>query len=129
MRLKRAFLKTMIVNATLMILAGLFVFVFASPIVRILFGQGWEIAIPVVKLLSILGVTRGIASSTNSLLVAKAKQKYCAIVTFISATGLLVTITPLIVKFGIIGAGYAAIFGTLISVPFSIYFITKTLKN
>jgi lipopolysaccharide exporter len=128
-RLKSAFLKNTLVNFVLMSLTGIFIFIFASPIVNILFGNGWEAAIPVVKLLSILGVVRGVASSTNSLLVAKEKQKYSAIVQIVSTLGLWLTILPLTHTYGIIGAGVAAIIGTLISVPFTIYFINKTLKT
>jgi len=128
-RLKRAFFKTLAINGSLMIAAGVLVYLFASPIVKILFGQGWEAAIPAVKLLSILGVTRGIAASTNSLLVAKKKQKYSAIVTLVSALGLLTTIVPLTKTYGIIGAGLSAIIGTLISLPLTIYFVRKTLNE
>ncbi len=128
-RLKKAFVKTITANALIMTLAGIIVYIFASPIVKILFGQEWDAAIPVVRLLSVLGVVRGIASSTNSLLVAKTKQKYSAVVTFVSSVGLLVTIVPLIHKYDIIGAGVAAIIGTVISLPFTIYFVNKTLKE
>ena len=128
-RLKRAFVKTTIVNATLMVLAGIFVYIFASPIVKIIFGQGWEAAIPVVRLLAVFGVTRGIAVSPNTFLVAKSKQKYSAIVAFVSAAGLLITIMPLIRSYGIIGAGLAAIIGTLISLPLTIYFVNKTFTE
>lgn len=128
-RLKKAFIKNVIASAILMIGAGVIVYLFAEPIVRIIFGPGWEAAIPVVKLLSVLGVVRGVAASTYSLFVAKLKQKYLAIVTFISATGLLITIVPLVHRYGIIGAGISAIIGTLIALPLTIYFIRKTFKH
>lgn len=128
-RLKSAFIKNTVVNFILMTSAGIFVFIFAGPIVNILFGKGWESAIPVVKLLSVLGVVRGVASSTNSLLVAKEKQKYSAIVTIVSTLGLWITILPLTKSYGIIGAGASAIIGTLISLPFTVYFVFKTLKT
>ena len=128
-RLKKAFLKNTLVNFILMSLAGIFIFVFAAPIVHILFGKGWEVAIPVVKLLSILGVVRGVASSTGSLLIAKEKQKYTAIVTMVSALGLWATIIPFTRNYGIIGAGLSAIVGTLISIPFTIYFTRRVLKT
>lgn len=128
-RLKKAFINNTIVNTVLMTLAGIFIFAFASPIVHILFGKGWEAAIPVVRLLSILGVTRGIASSTNSFLVAKIKQKYSAVVTFVSTLGLWITILPLVKAYGIIGAGIAAIIGTLISLPLTFYYVRKTLRS
>lgn len=88
-----------------------------------------DAAIPVVKLLSILGVVRGVALSTGSLLIAKEKQKYSAVITFVSMLGLWVTIIPLVHLYGIIGAGISAIIGTLISLPFTIYFVNKTLKS
>lgn len=59
-RLRAAFFTNTIVNVVLMTLAGIFIFVFASPIVHIVLGPGWEGAIPVVKLLAVLGVVRGL---------------------------------------------------------------------
>ena len=126
-RLKAAFIKNILVNFILMSLAGIFIFIFAAPIVQILFGKGWENAIPVVKLLSVLGVVRGVVGSTGSLLVAKKKQKYAAIVTIVSTLGLWLTIIPLIHLYGIIGAGISAIIGALISLPFTAYYVRKTL--
>jgi O-antigen/teichoic acid export membrane protein len=126
-RLTKAFIKNTLVNFVLMSLAGVIIFIFASPIVNVLFGKGWEIAVPVVKLLSVLGVIRGVAGSTGSLLIAKGKQKYTAIMTIVSTIGLWVTIIPLTHAYGIMGAGIAAIIGTLISVPFTVYYVFKTL--
>ncbi len=128
-RLKSAFLKNTLVNFALMTAAGVFIYIFAGPIVNILFGKGWETAVPVVKLLSVLGVVRGVASSTGSLLVAKEKQKYTAVVTIVSTLGLWVSIIPLTHAYGIIGAGLSAIIGTLISLPLTIYFVNKTLRS
>lgn len=128
-RLKSAFIKNSLVNFILMATAGILIFIFAAPIVQILFGIGWESATPVVKLLSILGVVRGVAGSTNSLLVAKEKQKYSAIVMIVSTLGLWLSIVPLINAYGILGAGMAAIIGTLVSLPFTGYFIYITLKG
>lgn len=127
-RLKRAFLKNTIVNALLMIPFGIMIFIFAELIVKYLFGPGWEGAVPVVKLLSVLGIVRGIAGSTNSLLVARERQKYSAISTMVSTAVMLSSIIPLIRIYGVLGAGMAAILGTIVSLPFTIFFIIKTLK-
>lgn len=127
-RLRSAFWKNTLVNFVLMTGAGIFIFIFAGPIVQILFGKGWEAAVPVVKLLSILGVVRGVAGSTGSLLVAKEKQKYSAIITMVSTIGLWITIIPLTHAYGIIGAGLSAIFGALISIPLTIYYVRKSLR-
>lgn len=128
-RLKRAFYMNTAVNAFLMTIAGILIFTFATLIVHIVLGPGWEGAIPVVKLLAVLGVVRGISASTSSLLMAKQRQKDTAIVTLVSAVGLLIPIVPLVNAYGIIGAGIAAIIGTLISLPLTVYYILKTLKS
>jgi lipopolysaccharide exporter len=128
-RLKSAFFKNTLVNFILMTGAGIFIFIFAGPIVHILFGKGWDAAIPVVKFLTILGVVRGVASSTNSMLVAREKQKYSAIITLVSTLGLWATIIPLTKIYGIIGAGMAATLGTLISLPVTIYYVRKSLTQ
>jgi len=128
-RLKSAFLKNTLANFVLMTAAGIFIFIFAAPIVHILFGKGWDTAIPVVKLLSVLGVVRGVAASTGSLLIAKENQKYTAVITIVSTLGLWATIIPLTRAYGLIGAGMSAIFGTLISLPFTLYYVRKTLKD
>lgn len=127
-RLKTAFIKNTLVNFVFMGFAGIIIYIFAEPIVNLILGSGWESAIPVVKLLSVLGVVRGVAGSTNSLLVAREKQKYSAIVMIVSTLGLWLSIVPLINAYGIIGAGMAAIIGTVVSLPFTGYFIFKTLK-
>lgn len=128
-RLRSAFIKNTLVNFVLMGTAGILIYIFATPIVNIILGSGWESAIPVVKLLAVLGVVRGVAGSTNSLLVAKENQKYAAIVTLVSTLGLWATIVPLVNAYGILGAGTAAIIGTAISLPFTCYFIFKTLND
>ena len=128
-RLKRAFIKNFLVTSILMISSGIFIFIFATPIVEILLGKGWEMTIPVIRLLTILGVVRGIATSSSSLLVAMVKQKYATIVVIVSTLGLLATIVPLVKTYGIIGAGLAAITGTVVSLPFTIYYVGKALKE
>jgi len=128
-RLKSAFVKNTIVNFILMTLTGIFIFIFAGPIVQILLGKGWEAAIPVVKLLSILGVVRGVAGSTSSLLIAKREQKYTAVVMMISTLGLWVSIVPLVRAFGILGAGIAAILGAFVAFPVQIYLVAKVLRR
>lgn len=127
-RIKNAFIKNTAVNAILMTGAGIFIFIFAKMIVQIVLGPGWDAAIPVVKLLAVLGVVRGIASSTGSLLMAKKRQKDTAIIAIISSLGLLIPIVPLVNTYGIMGAGFAAIIGTLVSLPFTFYYVYRIFK-
>lgn len=124
-----AFAKNTLVNIVLMIPAGIIIYFFANPIVKILLGNNWMDAVPLVKLLAILGVVRGIANSTNSLLISLHKQKYSATINMVSTLGLWIFLIPLVRNFGSSGAAMASIYGTLISIPFTIYFVNKALKS
>ncbi len=124
-----AFIKNTLVNILLIIPSGLIIYFFADPIVRILLGSAWTLAIPIVKILAVLGIIRGIANSTHSFLVSQERQKYSAIITFVSAFGLWIFLIPLVQKYGSSGAAYASILGTLISIPFTIYFVHKAIKS
>lgn len=124
-RLKRAFAKTLLVVSFLSIPFGTIIFIFSKEIVLLLLGAEWISIIPVLRILAIFSVVRAISGSTSALFLSVNKQEYVAIATFFSITGLLLTITPLVYNFGLMGAGIAALIGTLIAVPVFAYFSFK----
>jgi O-antigen/teichoic acid export membrane protein len=77
--------------------------------------------------LSLYGIARSITGSTYPLFFALKKQNYVTIATFVSAIGLFGSIFPLIKMYGIIGAGFAAIIGSFISLPVSLFLTWKLL--
>lgn len=127
-RLLSAFIKNVVATAALVIPAGILIYLFADQIVLVILGPTWIETIPAVKLLAFLGIIRGISTSVNSFFVASKLQKYVVATTLVSVVVLCTSIIPLVRSFGIMGAGGAALLGTLASLPVNIFFIRKTLS-
>jgi len=126
-RLKWAFLRTIVFVSILAIPFGIILIIFPSEIIRTVLGEKWLSMVPVLKILAIFGVIRAISGSTSALFLAIGKQQYVTVVTLASIIGLAIPIIPLTVKFGIIGAGVAVLIGSLVSLPFMIYYSIRTL--
>ncbi len=128
-RLLAAFGRTFVVSSIFVVLLSMGIFLFARPIVLILFNSTWVDAIPVIQVLCFVGMVRGITLSVNSLFMALEKQNYVTVTTFASMTGLLVTIVPLVARYGLIGAGFAALIGTIVAIPVELYYFVKVSKE
>lgn len=128
-RLWKAFIKT---TAILTLLTGTIsavIYFFAYPIVSIFLGNQWLSIVPVVKLLAIYGVLRAIFGSTSALFLAVKKQNYVTVMTFFRVLGLAVTIIPLVIMYGLVGAVYSAMISVVIEIPVIIYLVWKTFKS
>jgi lipopolysaccharide exporter len=128
-RLKDAFLKVTATIAVLVIPFGFVLFFFANPVVRIVLGEKWLMAVPVVRVLAIFGIVRSISGSAYSLFLGVNKQEYATYTTLVSILGLAITIYPLVLKYGIVGAGYSGLIGALVSAPLFVYYSFKILKK
>ncbi len=128
-RLKRMMTKSVIGVTLLMLVVGLGVFILAGPIVRILLGDKWIAAIPVVRVLAITGLFRGLSFSFNSIFVALERQKFVTMIIFTSMSGLLITIVPLVKQYGLIGAAYASALGSILSIPVAIICMKRLLDS
>ena len=126
-RIKKAYLKVLVVTSVITVPFGLVMLLLAEPFVIIFLGNQWLEVVPVLKVLSVFGVIRAISGSSSALFLALKKQEYITIVTLASILGLALTILPLIKYYGIVGAGYSTIIGALASIPFMYYFARKEL--
>ena len=127
-RLLRAFVKTTLGLSVLVIPFGVFLFFFPQ-IVVLLLGPNWEPAVPVLRVLSVLGIVRAISGSSSALFLAVNKANYVTFVTLASIIGLAVTIIPFVSNFGLTGAAASAILGSLLALPLFIYFIRSVFKK
>lgn len=128
-RLKEAFAKSMLGSSLLVTLAGVLIYLFAKPIVAILLGNNWLEAIPVVKILSVFGIIKGILGPSLSLFLAVGKQEYAAVTTLVGIIALAIPIIPLTHAFGLLGTGYAVIISSAATVPFIVYYVAKIFKE
>jgi len=127
-RLLHAFVKTTLGLSALVIPFGVFLFFFPQ-IVVLLLGPNWEPAVPVLRVLSVLGIVRAISGSSSALFLAVNKANYVTFVTLASIIGLAVTIIPFVSNFGLTGAAASAILGSLLALPLFIYFIRSVFKK
>ena len=125
LRLKRAFIKSLAATAILVLPLGIALLVFPSPVVRIILGERWLAIVPVVRVMSFFGVIRALTISSYPLFLALKKQEYVSLVTLVGIAGLGVSIVPLVVKYGIMGAGLSAIIGSIAAVPVVAYYLVK----
>lgn len=128
-RLKKSFLKTTLVLFLITLPFGLILFFYAKEIISILLGNQWVSIVPVVKLLLIYGIIKSVSGTTSSLFLAKGKQEYITLVTLAGFLGLAIPIIPLVLHFGIIGAGISVIIGSAVTLPVIGIFVSKTFRK
>ncbi len=128
-RLKRAYFRSVLLIAGVAIpLGGLFL-LFPDLIIRIILGDQWLAASSVLQVLALFGVMRAISISCIAPLYALEKQEYVTVITLISLGGMLATVFPFIEWWGLVGAGYAALAGTIIAFPVIFYAINKVFQE
>lgn len=128
-RLIIAFWKTTGIISLLTIVAGGIIFLFPNVVITIILGPQWLSAVTVLRILAIYGILRAMLGSSSALFLAIGKQSYVTAMTFIRFSALIITIYPLVLKYGIIGAGYSALFSAVVEIPVIAYFVIRIIKN
>jgi lipopolysaccharide exporter len=126
-RIRKAFLKSILLISVVAVPLGIIAFGFADYIVNILLGPNWKGIIPVFKILIVFGVLRTISGYASSLFLGFNKQKYVSVVTFISLLGLAIFIYPLVLRMGMVGAAHSALIGSMLAIPFFLFFVVRLL--
>lgn len=128
-RLFKAFLKSTAAISVSASVIGLIIFNFPREIILLLLGEQWLSAAQVLQVLALYGVLRAIFGSASTVFLAKGKQQYVTYMTFVRFLGLLITIYPLVLWFGIIGAAYAALFSVLLEIPIIMYYLFNIFRH
>ncbi|MEK7502621.1 MAG: oligosaccharide flippase family protein [Patescibacteria group bacterium] len=128
-RLKKAYIKTTLLIAVL-VLPVLFLFlVFPEQLILLFLGRQWTDAADILKVLAIFAVISTIGSTSSAVFYAVKKQKYVTIISAISFVVMITSIIPLISAFGLVGAGIAVIFGSISATPFVVYYLLKVFSE
>ncbi len=128
-RLWKAFMKVSLLSSLGGIMLSGAIFILAKPIILIFMGGQWVQAIPVVQVLALYGAIRTIFGNFAPLFLALGKQDYVAKMTFVRVAALLIAIIPLVMKFNMVGAGYAMLLSIFAEIPFILYFTFSVFKN
>ncbi len=116
-RLKKGFIKIILFVSAFSIPLGIAIFLFPKDLFILIFSQKWEDTADVLKPLAIYGVIRGISGVTSSLFLSLSKQNYVAGITFLRFAVLLITIVPLTINIGILGAAYSVLISGVMELP------------
>ncbi|MEK7502573.1 MAG: lipopolysaccharide biosynthesis protein [Patescibacteria group bacterium] len=127
-RLLSAFLKVLVTTSIAACVLGLFIFIFAKEIILLFMGSQWIQAVPVVQVLIFYGIIRTILGNFTSVFLSVGRQDYVARMTFFRVIGLTITIVPLVIFFGLVGAGYSVLISVFFEIPVVIYFSYKVFK-
>ncbi len=128
-RLISAFWKSTGVISFLTIIAGGIIFLFPKEVITVILGQQWVSAAPVLRVLSIYGIIRAAMGPSSAMFLALEKQRYVTFMIFVRFITLIITIYPLVIYFGMVGAGYSALLSSLTEFPIILYFIYKISKG
>jgi O-antigen/teichoic acid export membrane protein len=120
-RLWRAFRKTLMIVVLLTLPFGIAFYFFPKQLILLFLGSQWLPAVPVLQILAIFGVARAISGTPSSLFFALGKQTYVTAITLVSFLALAITIVPFTYWFGLVGAGYSAVFATFTAIPVIAY--------
>ncbi len=128
-RLRKAFIKTQLVIASLTIPLGIILFIFPTEIVSLILGEKWLGAVVILPTLAVFGVIRATSGSASALFLAVGKQEYVTAATLVSTLGLIIPLIPLVMKYGIYGAALSALIGSIAAVPVFVYYALKVLNT
>jgi O-antigen/teichoic acid export membrane protein len=126
-RLVSAYLKITILIIAASVPFGLFVILFPEFVVNFLLGKQWLDAVSLLRILIVYGVLRSIIANYSALFLAKKRQEYVAMITLVSFLGMAASIFPLILRYGLLGAAWAPLIGTLLTYPFVWYLFKQRL--
>jgi len=127
-RLKAAFFKTLGVILFLVAIFGAIIFIFSRPLILIFLGSKWLSIEPVLKVLAVFGVLKSVLNFSYSVFLALKMQKTVMLSELFGIVGMGVAIYPMVMKYGIVGAGYSTIIAFVCSLPVVIYGLRKVFK-
>lgn len=127
-RLKMAFVKTLFTVLGLIIPIALFFYMFSTEITLLIFGDQWLAVVPLIKMLSIFAVLKGIIISLNPLFNALGRQDIIAKLSLVGLIVMILVIVPFIQNYGPLGVGYTMAIAALATLPFIHYYLKKVLS-
>jgi len=127
-RLKAAFLKTLGVIVLLVATFGAVILIFPRPLILIFLGAGWLSIEPVLKVLAVFGVLKSVLNFGYSVFLALKMQKIVMLSELFGIIGMGIVIYPMVMKYGVLGAGYSTIIAFTCSLPVVIYGLKKVFK-
>jgi O-antigen/teichoic acid export membrane protein len=116
-RLKRAYLRTLLVISISSLFISSLLFLFPHQLIRLTLGVRWLAAAEPLRILALFGLTKAIGSSAAPLFLSMGKPHLMAKITGLKFLVLAVLLIPLTLKFNLIGTSMAVLFSSLAIQP------------
>jgi len=126
-RLRKAYFRTLSTTSLLVIPVGLILILFPEKVILILLGQKWLGAVGVLRILAVSGIVRAIMGTAGAVYLSLRRQEYTTVISVVRFLVILVSVVPLTLKYGIMGAGISSLLAVLSTVPVNIYFLSRML--
>jgi O-antigen/teichoic acid export membrane protein len=127
--LKKTFYKSLAAIFSLALVFGIIILFFARPIILLFLGPNWLVVESVLKILAIFGILKSILNSSYSLFLSLKMQKAVMLSELFGIIGMGIAIYPMVMKYGIVGAGYSTIIAVLCSFPVVIFNVKKIFHS
>jgi O-antigen/teichoic acid export membrane protein len=124
-RLRKAFFKTIGVILLIVSFFGFAILIFSKPLILIFLGSKWLTIEPVLKVLAIFAVFKSLLNFSYSIFLALKMQKTVMLSELFGIVGMGIAIYPMVMKYGIVGAGYSTIIAFICSLPVVIYSLKR----
>ena len=125
--LQREFLSVMSMVALLAVPAVAGFAVCAPFLVLLLLGPKWVQAADIIEILSFFGITQVMQSNAYSAFLALGRPQVFARITWVNVAILVALLIALTPSHGLIGAAWAYVVASVITLPVGFYFITRYL--
>lgn len=126
--LARGYVDLLSVILVLIVPAGIGIAVIADPLVRILLGEKWVEAIPLIQILAIFGLLRASISNSSSVFLALGRPDLMVALTTFQVVLLGAGFLIFVPSGGAIYAAYVALSAACVQVPLVLYLLMRSLR-
>ncbi len=127
-RLRRAYIRAILLIVVVVSPISLLFLLFPKQLIFLFLGPNWIQAADVLRVLAVFAMISALGSPSGAVFYSVKKQKYVTVISIVSFVVMISSIFPLINQFGLIGAGIAAVLGSLATLPFMTYYLIKALR-
>jgi len=128
-RLENAFAKVFTLSTTLLTLITVPIMLLAEDITAILYGSKWKAAAPLLPIMALIGIFRGLANLTSPLVMGLNRPGNDAKAKVIEGVLFLSLIYPLTARYGTVGAAWAGVIVYFITFLIRFEFARRILPN
>ncbi len=128
-RVKRAFLKTLVVIGSVGIITTVVLYFFRVQLIRFSVGEKWIEASTIIPIFAILGLFQGLLAPMGALFLANGRQDLIAKLATIRLILLVFFIIPAVKGYGITGVAFVSLSTFLVIYPLACFWQTWSLSR